>query len=135
MTDRTNKRTEQARTELSAERLELIRRFMGEEPGRPTAVPAPPPASDEVAPEGVRVPVARGNGSRRRPPVALRALPAEAAPAAVVPVARPRRRTRPEGPSVLQALVGSMRGHAEVGWLVAAVVVGVLVALAIASQG
>jgi len=28
-----------------------------------------------------------------------------------------------------------MRGHTEVGWLVAAVVVGILVALAIVSQG
>jgi hypothetical protein len=133
MGDRTDKRAQRARTELSAERLELIRRFMSDEPERngKDVVPAQPPKADDLPLRGDTPQASAARDAASRPP----AMPITAATAPPLEAAwRANPRTWHEGPTVLQALGASMRGHAEVGWLAAAIVLALVVALLIAHQ-
>jgi hypothetical protein len=97
---------------LSEERLELIRRFMGEPPSEPelgtSADEPPPPVAPEEAP-----PASVANG---KPPVAPE------------PVVVPRARTRaPRIPATVQARV--LWHRFDLRWPLAITIIGVLVGL------
>jgi hypothetical protein len=113
------------RTELSEERMELIRRFMGEPEGEDAVPPARRPAAPVDPPSEARtVEQAPPRPARRRP---------------VRPFARPPRLPRFESPAAfregvvrLPGLVGSLRSRGELGWPLAAVVLGLVIGMLIA---
>jgi hypothetical protein len=110
------------RTKLSEERIQLIRRFMGEpenEEDVRSADERPAPAADPPA-EVLALKQVSPRPSRPRPIRSARTLRPEAAAAFR------------HGAEPLLGLVASLRARFELGWPVAAVVLGLLVGLLIA---
>jgi hypothetical protein len=128
------RKEDEGRKELSAERMELIRRFMS---------PAPEGETDTVAP----VTPLRPRVEQRAAAKPDRPLPLEVAPeppvvapaARVAVVARPPRpavmQPRPAGSRGREGLVMLVRGFPEIGWLAAAVILSLVVVLLLVRPG
>jgi hypothetical protein len=129
-----NRKDKAEQTKLSAERLELIHRFMSEAPER---------ENDDVAPVSPTRPrveqPAAATPNRPRPLEMAPEVPVVAPERPVVVVARAPRRSdmhpRPAGPRGLEGLVTSLRGFTEIGWLAAAVILSLVVVLLLVHPG
>jgi hypothetical protein len=108
------------RTKLCEERMQLIRRFMGEPEAADVRLPDEPPAPAVERPsKAEKLEQARPTTGRRRPARSPRVPRREEAPAfRGVATRRP-------------ALAGSLRSRVELGWPVAAVLLGLLVGFVI----
>ena len=133
------RKDDEGRTELSAERMELIRRFMSA---------APEGESDTVAAvTPLRPRVEQRAAAKPERPLPVEIAPLEVAPeplvAPVAPVAvvarapRPAAvmHPRPTGSRGREGLVMLVRGFPEIGWLAVAVVLSLLVVLLLVHSG
>jgi hypothetical protein len=136
----TERKDDEGRTELSAERMELIRRFMSATPeGESDTVAAVTPLRPRVEQRAAAKPerplpieVAPVEVAPERPVVA------PAAPVAVVARApRPAAviQPRPTGSRGREGLVMLLRGFPEIGWLAAAVILSLVIVLLLAHPG
>jgi len=130
----TERKEDEGRTELSAERMELIRLFMS---------PAPEGETDTIAPVTPLRPRVEQRAAAKpdRPlPLGVAPEPPVAAPAApVAVVTRPPRpavmQPRPAGSRGREGLVMLVRGFPEIGWLAAAVILSLVVVLLLVRPG
>jgi hypothetical protein len=130
----TGRKNDKDRKALSAERQELIHRFMSA---------APEGESDTVAAvTPLRLRAEQGAAEKPDRPVPVEVAPelpvaAPAAPVAVVARApRPAvMHPRPAGPRGREGLVMLVRGFPEIGWLAAAVILSLVVVLLLVHPG
>jgi hypothetical protein len=130
----TERKHDEGRTELSAERLDLIRRFMSDAPeGESETVAAVTPLRPRAEPRAAARP------DRPLPVEAAPELPVPAPAAPVAVVARAPRpavmHPRPAGSRGREGLVMLVRGFPEIGWLAAAVVLSLVVVLLLVHPG